>query len=84
VFSGSPSQWNSVTDMTDARFLARHLQWASTTPTAHNQAFNVVNGDVFRWNWMWERIAGWFGGEPAPFPVEVTPLEQQVADATPI
>jgi hypothetical protein len=26
-----------------------------------NQAFNVVNGDVFRWQWMWSQIAEWFG-----------------------
>ena len=84
VFPGSAAQWNGVTDMTDARLLARHLQWASTTPAARNQAFNVVNGDVFRWSWMWERIAGWFGVEPASFPNEVTPLEQQLADAAPI
>ena len=44
--------------MTDARLLARQLEWAATTPAARNQAFNVVNGDVFRWSWMWGRIAG--------------------------
>ncbi len=41
--------------------LARHLEWASTTPEARNEAFNVVNGDVFRWSWMWGRLADWFG-----------------------
>jgi nucleoside-diphosphate-sugar epimerase len=84
LFPGSAVQWNSLTDMTDARLLARHLQWASTTPAAKNEAFNVVNGDVFRWNWMWERIAQWFGVEPAEFPGEGTSLELQLADATPI
>src|SRR3984885_11205005 len=49
---GSATQWNGLTDMTDARLLARHLEWAATTKAARNQAFNVVNGDVFRWNWM--------------------------------
>jgi nucleoside-diphosphate-sugar epimerase len=44
VFPGSAVQWNSLTDMTDARLLARHLDWAAITPVAHNQAFNVVNG----------------------------------------
>jgi hypothetical protein len=38
--------------MTDARLLARHMLWATTTPAARDQAFNVVNGDVFRWKWM--------------------------------
>ncbi len=78
IFPGSAVQWNSLTDMTDARLLARHLEWASTTPDAFNHAFNVVNGDVFRWSWMWSRIAAWFGLEPAPFPGHVMPLEQQL------
>jgi nucleoside-diphosphate-sugar epimerase len=84
LFPGSAVQWNSLTDMTDARLLARHLLWASTTPPAGNEAFNVVNGDVFRWSWMWERIAQWFGVEPAEFPGEGTPLALQLADAGPI
>ena len=83
LFPGSAAQWNGLTDMTDARLLARQLEWASTTPAARNQAFNVVNGDVFRWNWMWARIAEWFGLQPAPFPGRGTPLEQQLADAGP-
>ncbi|MBB5316417.1 SDR family oxidoreductase [Tunturibacter empetritectus] len=79
LFPGSATQWNSLTDMTDARLLARHLEWASTTPAARDHAFNVVNGDVFRWSWMWPRLASWFGIEPAPFPGHATPLEQQLA-----
>jgi nucleoside-diphosphate-sugar epimerase len=84
LFPGSAAQWNSLTDMTDARLLARHLEWASTTPAGRNQAFNVVNGDVFRWSWMWSRLADWFGIEPAPWTGKITPLEQQLADAAPI
>jgi nucleoside-diphosphate-sugar epimerase len=79
VFPGSAMQWNGLTDVTDARLLARHLQWAATTEAARNQAFNIVNGDVFRWNWMWPRIAGWFGLEPAPFPPQQEPLEPKLA-----
>jgi nucleoside-diphosphate-sugar epimerase len=81
LFPGSATQWNGLTDMTDARLLARHLEWAATTPTARDQAFNVVNGDVFRWSWMWPRLASWFGIEPAPFPGQGAPLEQQLAGA---
>jgi nucleoside-diphosphate-sugar epimerase len=79
LFPGSATQWNSLTDMTDARLLARHLEWAATTPVARDHAFNVVNGDVFRWNWMWPRLATWFGIESVPFPGQGTPLEQQLA-----
>jgi nucleoside-diphosphate-sugar epimerase len=84
VFPGSAAQWNGLVDMTDARLLSRHLEWAATTEQARNQAFNVVNGDIFRWNWMWPRLAQWFGIEPAPFPAEPMPLDRQLADATPI
>jgi len=84
LFPGSAVQWNGLTDMTDARLLARHLEWAATTEAARNQAFNVVNGDVFRWNWMWARLADWFGLQPAPYPGEGTALERQLADAGPI
>ena len=83
VFPGSTAQWTGLTDMTDARLLARHLHWASTTAAARDMAFNVVNGDVFRWSWMWERLAACFGIAPAPFPGEPTPLERQLADAAP-
>jgi nucleoside-diphosphate-sugar epimerase len=79
-FPGVDTQWNGLTDMTSASLLARHLLWAATTPAAANQDFNVVNGDVFRWKWMWSRIAERFGLEPAPFDGSVQPLEQQMAD----
>ncbi|UCJ14863.1 SDR family oxidoreductase [Pseudomonas sp. MM211] len=79
-FPGSAVQWNSLTDMTDARQLAKQLHWASTTPAAANQAFNIVNGDVFRWSWMWQRIAEWFGIEAAAFEGQPALLEEQMAD----
>jgi len=84
TFPGSAVQWSGLTDMTDAGQLAAHLLWATETGAAHDQAFNVVNGDVFRWQWMWERIAEWFGLEAAPFDGIVRPLEQQMADHAPL
>jgi len=84
LFPGSSVQWNSLTDVTDARMLAKQLLWAAITPSARNQAFNVVNGDIFRWNWMWKRIAAWFGVEAAELQGEGAPLVKQLADAAPI
>jgi nucleoside-diphosphate-sugar epimerase len=83
-FPGSSAQWNGLTDITDARILAKHLLWAATSPAAKNQAFNIVNGDTFRWNWMWQRIANYFGVEAAPHDGEGFPLERQLADAAPV
>jgi nucleoside-diphosphate-sugar epimerase len=80
-FPGSSAQWNGLSDVTDARVLAKHLLWAATTPSAKNQAFNIVNGDNFRWKWMWQRIANWFGVEAAPLIGEGLPLERQLVDA---
>ena len=79
LFPGSQAQWNGLTDMTDAGQLADHLLWASTTPAAANEDFNIVNGDVFRWSWMWGRIADWFGLPFVGFDGTVRPLEQQMA-----
>lgn len=81
IFPGSAAQWNSLTDMTDTRLLARHLEWASTSANARNEDFNVVNGDVFRWKWMWSQIAGYFGIEAAPFDGEARPLETRMEHA---
>ncbi|MEE5079617.1 SDR family oxidoreductase [Pseudomonas alliivorans] len=80
VFPGSRVQWDSLTDMTDARQLAQQQLWAATTPEAANQAFNITNGDVFRWSWMWGQIADYFGLQAADFPAQPAPLEEQMAD----
>ncbi|WP_445192226.1 SDR family oxidoreductase [Sphingomonas sp. Tas61C01] len=80
TFPGSAAQWSGLTDMTDAGQLAHHMMWAAETEAAHDAAFNVVNGDVFRWQWMWSRIAAWFGLDAAAFDGTVRPLEQQMKD----
>src|SRR5262249_47317930 len=67
--------------VTDARLLAQHLEWAATDPLAKNQVLNVVNGDVFRWNWMWGRLASWFGIKAAPFDGKINRLTEQMANA---
>lgn len=84
VFPGSLAQWNALTDVTDARLLARHLEWAATADAARNEAFNVVNGDIFRWNWLWPRLAAFFGLAPAAYPATPNPLERQMRDSGPI
>tara|TARA_B100000519_G_scaffold203335_1_gene225700 strand:- start:4221 stop:5288 length:1068 start_codon:yes stop_codon:yes gene_type:complete len=81
VFPGSDAQYNAVTDVTDARILAKQLVWAATTPEAANTAFNIANGDVFRWYWLWGKIADYFDLEPAEYPGSPTPLEVQMSDA---
>ncbi|WP_157498540.1 SDR family oxidoreductase [Geodermatophilus sp. Leaf369] len=84
VFPGSETQWNSLVDMTDAGLLADHMIWASTTEAAADEAFNVVNGDVFRWRWMWPKLATALDVEPVGFAEAPRPLEEQMADAEPV
>lgn len=60
IWPGSEAQWNGISDVTDAHILAKQFLWAATTPEAANEAFNIVNGDVFRWSWLWKQIAEYF------------------------
>lgn len=84
VFPGSPEQWQAATDITDARLLARHLAWVAAEPKAADLAFNVVNGEIFRWKWLWPRLAQHLGIADAPYPGHPTPLEVSMAGAEPI
>ena len=76
---GSQAQWQGLSDVTDARQLAKQLAWAADTQAAHNTAFNIVNGDVFRWQWLWGRLAAWFGVKAAGFDGTMRPLEPELA-----
>lgn len=78
-FPGSEAQWNGLSDVTDVRVLAKHLVWAATTQEAKNEAFNVVNGEFFRWKWLWQRLADWFNVEPVGFDGTIHPLEGEMA-----
>lgn len=49
VCLGSEGQWNGITDVTDADLLGVQLIWAGTHAEGENEAFNITNGDVFRW-----------------------------------
>ena len=79
-FPGSAAQWNGLSDMTDARVLGKQLIWASTTDAAKNEAYNIVNGDIFRWSWLWPRIAKWFGATWEGFDRAPAPLEGQMTN----
>jgi len=80
IWPGSAAQWNGLSDVTDARLLAEHLIWASTTDAARNEAFNVVNGDVFRWSRLWKRIAAYFDIEAVGYGNQIEPLQKEMAN----
>lgn len=80
IWPGSFAQWNGLSDVTDARILAEHLIWASTTESAKNEAFNVVNGDVFRWSRLWLKLAAYFDIEPVGYGNQMMSLEKEIAN----
>ncbi|MBO9354622.1 NAD-dependent epimerase/dehydratase family protein [Bordetella petrii] len=55
-----------IGEATDARLIARAMEWAGTHDSAANQVFNITNGDVYTWENVWPRIAELFGMEMAP------------------
>jgi nucleoside-diphosphate-sugar epimerase len=65
-FPGKPGAYDKLIEMTDAGLLAKATIWAATEPRCANQAFNINNGDLFRWNEMWPTIARFFELEVAP------------------
>ncbi|NEM91828.1 SDR family oxidoreductase [Galbitalea soli] len=81
VFPGSEAQWNSVTDVTDADLLAEQIIWAGTHEAGQDEAFNIANGDVFRWRWLWPQIAAYFGLEWEGFEGEPRTLVEGMTGA---
>jgi nucleoside-diphosphate-sugar epimerase len=81
-FPGKPGAYDKLLEMTDAGLLARATVWAATDPRCANQAFNISNGDLFRWNELWPLLARFFELEVAP-PLPL-PLSVVMADKEPL
>ena len=84
VFPGNEVQWSGLTDMTDASLLARHMSWAAQTEALLSQAYNVANGDLFRWRWMWPRIAELLDVKPEGYEGRPRPLDDQMHGLEPV
>ncbi|WP_437571603.1 SDR family oxidoreductase [Sorangium sp. So ce542] len=81
-FPGKPAAYDRLIEMTDARLLGKATVWAATSAPCRNQAFNINNGDMFRWSEMWPKIARMFDMEAAP-PLPM-PLADVMADKEPL
>jgi nucleoside-diphosphate-sugar epimerase len=81
-FPGKPGAFTCCYQMTDARHLARAMEWAATSPSVANQPLNVTNGDVIRWQHLWPRIARFFGMTDGG--VQTIPLATFMADKEPL
>lgn len=82
TFPGKPGAFSSIYQATDAGLLARAMTWMSTDPRCANQAFNITNGDFFRYENMWPVFARYFGVEPGG--VETVDLRAVMADKEPL
>jgi nucleoside-diphosphate-sugar epimerase len=81
-FPGKPGAYDRLLEVTDAGLLARATVWAATDERCANQAFNVNNGDLFRWSDLWPKLARSLGVEAAP-PLPMS-LEAAMADKGPL
>lgn len=58
--------WNGTDDTSSAALIADLSVFAATNPRCANEEFNVVNGDVFTWRYMWPRLAAYYGARASP------------------
>jgi len=68
-FPGKKAAYSTLFEVTDATLLAKAMVWAATEQQCSGQAFNITNGDFFRWEHLWSKIATHFGmevGYPQP------------------
>lgn len=62
-FPGPEASFDAKLNVTDVGLLTKAMVWAATTPHCANNAFNIVNGDTFRWRDLWPLLARHFGME---------------------
>jgi nucleoside-diphosphate-sugar epimerase len=65
-FPGKPGAYTALYQCTDAALLAKSIVWMATEPKCANQAFNITNGDLIRWQHVWPKFADFFGMDLAP------------------
>jgi len=77
-FPGTQSAYNALCQVTDAGLLAESMVWASTADESANEAFNLTNGDAFRWSTLWPKFAEFFEMDYAP--PQAIPLAEFMSD----
>ncbi|KAB1220268.1 3-oxo-Delta(4,5)-steroid 5-beta-reductase [Morella rubra] len=84
-FPGTKAAWESYSEASDADLIAEQHIWAAVDPYARNEAFNCVNGDVFKWKHFWKVLAEQFGIEEYGFDEgERLSLEEIMKDKGPV
>jgi nucleoside-diphosphate-sugar epimerase len=65
-YPGNETAYGVLNQAVSAALIACAILWAGDTERAANEAYNITNGDMFRWSRMWPHIAGRFGIEVSP------------------
>jgi nucleoside-diphosphate-sugar epimerase len=77
-FPGKPGAYTSIYQVTESTHFANAALWTATEPRCALEAFNITNGDYFRWINLWPKLAAAFD-MPAGDP-ELISLTQHMAD----
>jgi nucleoside-diphosphate-sugar epimerase len=75
------SAWRSIYQVTESAHFAEAALWAASEPRCANQAYNITNGDYFRWCNVWPRIAEVFD-MPTGDPERISLVETMADKAT--
>ena len=70
-FPGTPEAYEVLVNVTSAEVLAEAVEWAFEEEKTG--AFNITNGDTFRWKHVWPEVCAFFGleeGEPQPISLQ--------------
>ena len=59
-FPGASGAYTSLSQVTSTDILSRAMTWMATDDKCGNHAFNITNGDVFRWQNLWPKLADAF------------------------
>ncbi len=81
-FPGKPGAWTALHEVSDATLLGQAVVWMLQEPRCANRAFNVTNGDAFRWCDMWPHVARLFGVQAGT--VRTMRMATWMADKTPV
>jgi nucleoside-diphosphate-sugar epimerase len=65
-FPGTEASYRALYQCTDSALLAKAVLWMVTSPRCANQAFNITNGDLIRWENVWPRFADYFEMQVGP------------------
>jgi len=71
-FPGPDKAYQVLVNVTDAGILAKAMEYVALNEACYGEIYNVTNGDIFRWEQIWQKMADYFGVEvesPVTFPL---------------